>query len=265
MVRSLSLDINTALKLRRFSRNMYFRKILPSAFFMVIFLCSAGVSQVRVYPEMKKIIARSGEKISGNFWVIAPDNREVTVSIMPEDWTKGRKKDVDSGKRKEVKWKAVVPHDAKGDLIAQIFVASRYKERFTGLLVGARVAYSLYITVMGTEQPEGWISHLDVERADNGYHMDVLFENTGNVSITTKGTVELEHLESGDKYEIEFKPWFYRPGEIFKMRAVHSGVLSSGKYIARVFISYTEPIGHEHSTSYTGNFTINDEGEVSNY
>lgn len=244
---------------------------------VLVFCCFRLVNaQVRIYPEGQKVIAPPGETVKGNIWVIGPDDKKLEVEIQPEDWSAGmnRKSGVDWLKikpmrftiqpkeMKEIKWIAKVPKDAKGDLVAQIFFASITSE-IGAIKIGTRIAYGLYITVKGTEKVSAEISGIDIKQKNRNTGFAVIFKNTGNVHLRTKGEIILEHLDSGTTRQLELHPWFYRSGESFPLWYWLTELLNEGKYSAVATVFYTDPTGKEQRVSSKINFSINAKGEIS--
>ncbi|MFH1540712.1 MAG: hypothetical protein ABID79_02525 [Elusimicrobiota bacterium] len=253
------------------------KNIVLAIFSFLIFASFASMevfAQVKVYPEVQEIIAPPGETIKGNVWVIGPEDAELEVEIQPEDWSKGRKNGVDwlkikpeekfvvkPKKMKEVKWVAVVPKDAKGDLVAQVFFAS-IGSKLGEVKIGTRVPQSIYITVKGTEKSVGGITNFNVECNNGNYGFAVLFKNTGNVHLTTRGKIILKELQGGTTRALELNPWFYRSGESFALRSWMQEGLAKGNYESTATVFYTDPAKNEKKVETKIKFSIDEDGKV---
>lgn len=233
--------------------------------FLLFYLPSILNAQIKVHPEIKKITASPGEKIKGSIWVTGDGK----VKIETEDWTHGRCKGaqwlkikpeefvVKHGKKKEVKWKVKVPKAAEGDLVAQIFVSSKDTEKFGAFNIGTRIASGLYITVRGTERRNAELLDFFMKQTDKNCGFGVIFKNTGNVHLCTRGKILLNNLKTGTTTHMELRPWFYRAGESFTLWSWLNRKLSEGKYRSKVMISYTAPSGLEQKIEKTIQFLIN--------
>jgi len=246
--------------------------------FISLFFCfvSFSFAQLRIYPEGQNVIASPGATIKGNIWVIGAD-KKLEVEIQPEDWSKGeRKSGVDwlkiklksnkftlkPKKIKEIKWEVKVPKEAEGDLVAQIFFAS-VGMKFGSVNIGTRVAYSLCITVKGTEKVDAEISNFYIRQESKNYGFAVVFKNKGNVHLTTKGEILLKHLQTGSTKQLELHPWLYRCGESFPLWSwLYNEELPKGNYESTAVVYFTDPTGIERNIKSIITFNINETGEI---
>ncbi|MDI6640814.1 MAG: hypothetical protein QME68_00675 [Elusimicrobiota bacterium] len=222
---------------------------------------------------MQKVIAPPGETVKGNIWVINTEDKKLEVEIQPEDWSKDRKSGINwlkikpkkftlkPKKMKEIKWKTIIPKNAEGDLVAQIFFAS-IGSRLGAVNIGTRIAYGLYITVKGTEKSNAEITKFYVKHDKNKYGFAVVLKNTGNVHLTTRGEIILSDLQNGTTRQLELKPWFYRSGESFTLWSWLLEPLQIGDYKSTATIFYTDPSGYEQKIDSKIDFSVNDDGEI---
>ncbi|MFH0948655.1 MAG: hypothetical protein V1833_06650 [Elusimicrobiota bacterium] len=256
---------------------MKIKNVVLAVFVCLVFFACEVFAGVKIYPEVQRLVAPPGETIKGNIWVINSGDEKLEVEIQPEDWSKGRRKSsvawlkikqkqkkliVKPKKMKEIKWKIVVPKDAEGDLIAQIFFASVSSEKTGGISIGTRVAQGIYVTVKGTEKPAGEIADFSVKCNNKNHGFAVLFKNTGNVQLTTKGEITLKELQTGTTRMLELDPYFYRPGASFTLWNWLPERLAEGDYESEATVFFADPSGMEQSTKSKFNFNVNNLGEI---
>jgi len=233
-------------------------------------------AQVKIYPETYEVIAPPGEKVKGNIWVIGTEDKKLKVEIQPEDWSDGRKEGINwlkikprkftlkPKKMKEIKWKAIVPKTAEGDLVAQIFFTAVTSEKIGRFAIGTRIAQGIYITVKDTEKVDAEITdfYIKQRQRDKNYGLAVVFKNKGNVHLTTKGEITLKHLNTGTTEHLEIKPWFYRSAESFTLWSWLSKTLLEGDYVAVATVFYNSPTGNEQKIDSRIEFSLNDKGVI---
>lgn len=210
------------------------------------------VQVVQVYPLKQEVVASNGDKVIGNIWVFNPTQETLEIKIMPEDWTAGKhSKEVTwlkitkpkklkfilkPGETKEVKYKGVIPKDAKGTLTAQIFFTSLPKKE--KVFLGTRIASGLFITIKNTEVVDVKIETFDFSiKEDKSLDFVITIKNDGNIRLNIdEGKFEIRDIYGETKFEHSFNKWVLPAGEKWNFYVGRNEkiVLPEGNYKAKV-------------------------------
>lgn len=193
------------------------KKIVPCILFgVVIFsICSLNASTpvISVRPARTLIYVKPGETYTGNFLITNKEEKKVTVAVVGEDWTlmaqKKREKNlqwitlskekctIGGLKTKRVGFKISVPHDAKGEKIAQIFFEPSFDDAPEGMLK-TRMGVIVIVIVSGTERVDMGLPTVSLVKTDESHAaVRVRLENFGNVLLKWSADVSVTDAETG--------------------------------------------------------------------
>ena len=251
-------------------KNVTLRFIFYSLFFTLhsLLFTSLSFASFSIYPEVNEIVAPAGAKVKGNFWVFNRTDGTLKMKVEPENWTEGRKKGIDwlkikplrfeiePQKYREVKYKAKVPKNARGDIVVQVFFSQEVPEK-KGITIGIRVGTIVYITVEGTLEINPEISDFEVIDSDENLGFKILFENKSNVHLKVSGNILIKDEKGREIKKIEIKPWTFLAGQKQPVYCwLKKSDLKKGDYIAFAKILYKGPLKKEGEVNSKLDFFI---------
>ena len=107
----------------------------------------------------------------------------------------------------------------------------------TTVMAIERFGVKVYATIAGTEVSEGRVAKLEVTPGEEGYQVEVYYENTGNVHQRVAGTLEVIDRTGAVVQELELGEFPILPGAVRRV-AANLPLLARGIYQLRAVMDY---------------------------
>lgn len=171
---------------------------------------------------------------NGEMKVLPPGTLERSLApwigfLSPTDLT------LEPGAAQEVSFSVTVPPDADGSHWALITVDEVVPEP-KGFQVVVGYAIKVLQTDPATERKEGRITNIEIISTDP-LQIKIVFENTGNAHLRTKGYLEIRDEKGEPVRRLEVPEFPTLPGEVRELK-LEAEKLPPGRYLALVVLDF---------------------------
>lgn len=262
--------------------------------FCLVFSESASYGfAVNISPSSINATVKPGESISGTINVINKGHSDIGIVAYAQDWlynpggTKTfydggttpfscakwirlfpKKFRLEAGKSMGVQYIITVPEEVKSGYYSVIFFESISLDEAESEKEGVQVQFAgrlgatVYLEIEGKAVYNGSIRSLAITppQSNKPFEMKLLFENTGNVFISAKGTINIIDEEGKVLGKKKFVSLNTLPGDIREGKAEWFGELGEGTYYAVVTLDIgpVEPIVKEVKFNVSSGAVIGD-------
>ncbi len=249
------------------------KKIFLLIFLFILLVYSSSAFALNIDPLRQEFRVPVGGSQEGSYYVYNETNKDLHIKISARNWfvleeNKDIKLDswlefepdeliLSPGEKRELKFKAKIPDEAKGELSAMISFAPQSEE---GSMLNVIFSVSLYCIIEGTDVMSANIKEVIARRQKDQLQVAVAVENKGNIHLRPRGRVIIEKGKAKIA-EINLRygwPVYPNRNEAYFGYAKWPN-LKKGKYKARAFVDYGKP---DDILEKTINFEVNKRGEI---
>ncbi len=230
------------------------KRLRPFVFFAAFLALSLPAFALQITPTYQVLETKAGDKTSGFLTLV--NNHEEVVSIQPgvrewvqtarnkktpvEKWLKVDQEpfDLKPGESKKIRFDALVPKSAKGEMIGMLTFTTQAKgeiESKEGAMITMRISVAVYVAVTGTEKIDQKVDNITVEISSNTMFA-VKVRNTGNCHTRPKGWLYIDDEKGNRVLNVELEtgiPTYPETTRIYN-GILKNYILPAGKYSARV-------------------------------